>query len=90
MVIEAPETITLTLTLTPACVERLHEIVNRYNAPIMATKGPLSLVKWLHLHLRELAVQEELMEAAERLQRQAQTDALAAIQAAKERLMDSI
>ena len=26
----AQEPITLTLTLTPACVERLYEIVNRY------------------------------------------------------------
>ena len=90
MVSEAPETITLSLTLTPACVERLHEIVNRYNVDVMATKGPLSLRNWLHLHLRELAVQDELMEAAERLQRQAQTDALAAIQAEKARLMDSV
>src|SRR5213593_210457 len=77
----APEPITLTLTLTPACVERLHEIVNRYNAPVMATQGPLSLRNWLHLHLRELAVQDELMEAANRLQSQAQADAQAAIKA---------
>ena len=86
----AQKPITLTLTLTPACVERLYEIVNRYNADIMALKGPLSLQKWLHLHLRELAVQDELTEAAGRLQRQAQTDAVAAIKAERARLMDSV
>ncbi len=80
----------LTLALTPACLDRLQRIVARHNADNPSTEGSLTLLDWLHQHLRELAIQGELMEAAERLQRQAQTDALAAIQAEKQRLLDQV
>jgi hypothetical protein len=73
-----------TLTLTPATVARLQRVVARHNGEHGAA---LTLGEWLALHVRELAVQEELVEEQQRLVRQAERDVAAALLAAKERLL---
>ncbi len=73
-----------TITLSQAAVDRLQLVTARYNAENGAS---LTLSDWMHLHLRDVAIQEEWAQSAEQLQRQAQTDAQAAILAERTRLL---
>ncbi|MGH9312177.1 MAG: hypothetical protein ACRD1S_03155 [Vicinamibacterales bacterium] len=73
-----------TITLSQAAVDRLQLILARYNVENGAT---LTLVDWMQLHLREVAIQDEWSQSAETIQRQSQTDVHAAILAERERLL---
>lgn len=73
------------LDLSAATVGRLQRLVARHNAD---NGTLLTLSEWIHLHVRELAVQEELVEEHGRLVRQAERDVAAALHAAKQRLLE--
>lgn len=81
----------LTIDLTIAAAEGLGPIVQRYNE---ANGTALELSDWIILHLRELAIQDRLMETAETLRGQAQRDADAALVSAlkleRERLLTGV
>lgn len=77
----------LTIDLTDAAKQRLDLVVADYNA----TNGTsLTFDEWMDLHLRELAVQRELVTKAEQLKRQTEDDLHAAIEAEKQRLLSSV
>lgn len=78
---------TYSLTLSDACVARLQEIVADYNN---AEGTSLTVPQFIRLHLRELAIDRELSFATQQLAHQAQTDANAAILAAKENLLKNV
>jgi hypothetical protein len=78
---------TITTDLTDAAYAGLQRVVTRWNAD---NGGSLTVDEWLHLHLRELAVQDEIVRAVEDLQKQAQETAAAAIRAERQRLIDSV
>ena len=75
------------ITLSDAAVARLQVIVAEYN---VRNGTNLDLAAWVALHLRELAVRRELMQAGESIEHQAQADAAAALAAEKERLMRQV
>ena len=75
------------IELSDAAHNGLQRLVMRYNAD---NGTALSVEAWIHLHLRELAVQDEIVRAAEDLQRQAQETAAAALQAERQRLLESV
>jgi len=75
------------IDLSDAAYTGLQRLVMRYNADNSAA---LTVEEWIHLHLRELAVQDEIVRAAEDLQRQAQETAAAALQAERQRLLESV
>jgi hypothetical protein len=78
---------TFNIELKPGAVERLQQLAARYNGDNGAA---LTLEQWISLHLRELAVQDELMRAVEELQHQAQLTTQAAFKAERKRLLDSV
>jgi hypothetical protein len=78
---------TIETELTDAAFAGLQRLVTRYNAD---NGTSLAVDEWVHLHLRELAVQDEIVRAAEDLQKQAQDTAAAAIRAERQRLIDSV
>jgi len=75
------------IELTDAAHTGLQRLVTRYNAD---NGTALTVDGWIHLHLRELAVQDEIVRAAEDLQKQAQETASAALQAERLRLLESV
>jgi hypothetical protein len=75
------------LELTDAAYAGLQRLVTRYNADNGLALG---VEEWIDLHLRELSVQDEIVRAAEDLQKQAQETAAAAIRAERQRLIDSV
>ena len=77
----------LTITLTDRAHAGLQVVVTKWNA---ANNQTLALEAWVDLHLRELAVQDQILRAAEDLQRQAQETAAAALQTERQRLLDSV
>jgi len=62
-----------------AAVPRLQVVCDRTNA---AQKTALSLGDWIALHLREIAIADDLAAATQQLQQQKQADAQAALDAA--------
>ncbi len=81
------EMASFTIDLTDAAVARLQALVSRYNADNGAA---LSVQDWITLHLRELAVQDELLSQVQSIQRQKEQEALAGIAAAKEELLRGV
>ena len=75
------------ITLSDAAYAGLQLVVTKWNA---ANEQQLSVEQWVDLHLRELAVQDQIFAAHEQLQRQAQDTAAAALKAERERLLDSV
>lgn len=50
----------ITITLSPLALQRLEAVVSRYNA---ATGSSLTLTDWIELHLKELAIFDDLVAA---------------------------
>jgi hypothetical protein len=78
---------TYTINLKDEAVARLQELVARYNGDNGAA---LTVEEWVTLHLKELAVQDELLRSAEELRRQAEETARAALIAERKRLLESV
>lgn len=76
-----------TLDISDLALNGLQALVARYNADNGAA---LSVQDWLLLHLKELAIQDRLLEAARTLREQADKDADAAFKAERQRLLDSV
>ena len=76
-----------TLDISDPALDGLQALVARYNAD---NGTALSVQDWLLLHLRELAIQDRLMAAAQSLREQADRDADAAFKAERQRLLDSV
>ncbi len=75
------------IELSDAALAGLQRLVARYNADNGAA---LSVQDWILLHLKELAVQDDLLRAAEDLKRQADETAQAAFAAERQRLLESV
>ena len=75
------------LELSEAAVTGLQRVVARYNADNGAA---LTVADWIHLHLKEVSVQDELLRAADDLRRQAEETAAAALRAERTRLLESV
>jgi hypothetical protein len=78
---------TFTITITDLALAGLQAIVARYNAD---SGTALSVQDWLLLHLKELAIQDNLLAAAQTFQRQAEQSAADAINAERTRLLDTV
>ena len=76
-----------TLDISDAAVDGLQAVVARYNAD---NGTAITVLDWLHLHAREIAVQDQLLTAAQSLREQADKDADAAFKAERQRLLDSV
>jgi nucleoid-associated protein YejK len=74
----------LTVMISREAENRLNLRVAEYN---LANGTTLSLTQWVALHLRELALEPDLLRAAEDIRTQAERDVAAAIVAERERLM---
>jgi hypothetical protein len=75
---------TFTIELNGRMVTRLNRIVGRYNAD---NGTDMTLQAWLQLHIREIAIQEDLAAEHAALTKQAEADVSAAVRAAKDRLL---
>jgi len=73
--------------LPDGCVPGLQLAVDRTNA---ADKTALTLLDWLALHLKELAIQDGLVAAVTQLQQQQQADAQAALDTAVKAARDQL
>lgn len=76
-----------TLDLSPAATAGLQAVVLRYNAD---NGTALTVSDWLHLHVKELAIQDDLLAAAKSLREQADKSAADAFAAERQRLLDSV
>jgi hypothetical protein len=76
-----------TLDLSEAALAGLQGVVARYNAD---NGTGLTVLDWLHLHVRELAIQDDLLAAAKTLREQAEASADAAFKAERQRLLASV
>jgi hypothetical protein len=72
------------IALSDPAVGRLQAILAEYN---LRHGTNLDLPAWVTLHLRELAVRRELIQAGETIEQQSRADVAAALAAEKERLM---
>ena len=75
------------IELSDAALAGLQDLVGRYNKDNGAA---LTVEGWILLHLKELAVQDDLLLAVETLRRQAEETAAAALRAERQRLLDSV
>jgi hypothetical protein len=76
-----------TIELSAGAAGRLQERVARHNDD----RGEeLSVAGWIRLHLLELAIEQELLQAAQELRRQAEEAAVAAALAERDRLLKAI
>jgi hypothetical protein len=75
------------IELSDAALTGLQGLVARYKQDNGAA---LTVEAWILLHLKELAVQDELLLAAETLRRQAEETAAAALRAERQRLLESV
>lgn len=78
---------TFTLTISDPALAGLQAVVSRYNAD---NGTALSVQDWLLLHVKELAIQDQLLEAARTFQQQAEQSAADALRAERQRLLDSV
>ena len=76
-----------TLDISDPALAGLQALVARYNAD---NGTDLTALDWLHLHVKELAIQDQLLEASRTLREQADRDADAAFKAERQRLLDSV
>jgi hypothetical protein len=74
----------LTIIISDQAANRLNVRVAEYN---LANGTSISLTQWVALHLRELAMERDLLRAADDLRAQAERDVAAAIIAQRERLL---
>ena len=74
----------LTVIISQEAANRLNLRVAEYN---VANGTTINLTQWIALHLRELAMERDLLRAAESLRAQAERDVAAAIVAERDRLM---
>lgn len=70
---------TFTIDISAQAVAKLNAVVNRYNANSGTT---FTLKQWLLLHIKDVAIADDLNVATTQLQEQHQRDAQAALQAA--------
>ncbi len=75
------------IVLKQTAIDRLNLVVTAYN---IANGTALDLSGWIHLFLRERAIQDELLATAQTLQNQSATDLHAAIQTTRANLMASV
>ena len=78
---------TFPVLLSAAAVDRLTVIKDAYNAD---TGAALTLLDWIALHLREVAIGAEWSTAVQNLQAQLQADTNAAVRAEHERLLGQV
>ncbi len=76
-----------TIDIADAAVPKLQAIVARYNADNGAA---LTVVQWLTLNAKEIAIQDELLAAAQTFEKQADADAHAAVLAERDRLLATV
>ncbi len=80
-----------TIDLTPGTLARLQAIVTQHNANQGTT---LTVADWLLLHVKELAIGQELATAVDTLRKQAEDNAnatlAAAVTAERDRLIASL
>ena len=77
----------LTVIISQEAANRLNLRVAEYN---VANGTTINLTQWVALHLRELAMERDLLRAAENLRAQAERDVAAAIVAERDRLLDAM
>ena len=73
-----------TLDLSAAAAARLQALVTQWNENNGAA---LTVAAWLHMHVKELAIQDELMATANTLREQAEKSAADAFTAERQRLL---
>ena len=78
---------TFTITLSPQAVAKLQAVVDRYNAN---TGQTLTVRDWIALHIKEVAIGDDLMAEHQRLQREHEENLRAAIEAARRALIDGL
>jgi len=76
-----------TITISDAALARLQAIVARYNAD---NGTNLTVRDWLLLHVKELAIQDELIEAARLARENAEKQAAQAFTAERDRLLGAL
>ncbi len=76
-----------TLNISDPALAGLQAVVQRYNAD---NGTAVTVQEWLLLHLKELAIQDDLLSAARTLREQAEADADAAFRAERQRLLDGV
>ena len=74
----------LTIIISQEAANRLNLRVAEYN---LANGTTINLTQWVALHLRELAMERDLLRAADDLRQQAERDVAAAIVAERDRLL---
>jgi hypothetical protein len=77
----------LTVIASQEAANRLNLRVAEYN---VANGTSINLTQWVALHLRELAMERDLLRAAEELRAQAERDVAAAIVAERDRLLGTM
>ncbi len=76
-----------TIDVSDACLAGLQKLTTRYNAD---SGAELAVQDWIIQHLKELSIQDELLQAAQDLQRKAEADANAALQARRDQLLAAL
>ena len=76
-----------TITLSAKAVARLNALVQRTNEAAGTT---YTLKQWLTLHLKELAIADEMPAAVEQLRRESQDNLTASIAAERDRLLQEM
>lgn len=76
-----------TIEVADEAVQRLQEVVQRYNSD---NGVALTVAQWLMLHVRELAIQDELMQNIEAIRKRKEGEAHAAALAERERLLATV
>lgn len=76
-----------TITLSAQAVARLQAVVDRYNAN---TGQTLTVRDWITLHVKEVAIADDLMAEHQRLQRKHEESLRAAVEAARKGLIDGL
>ena len=77
-------TVTHTITLTDAMQSRMARVVGQHNA---AHSTELTVTDWLNLHIRELAISQDLAAEHKAIKEQAEADVTDAMIAVKQRLL---
>lgn len=76
-----------TITISQAALNRLTALVDTYNAN---SGQSLTVAEWIVLHLKEVALANDLAAAAQALERQKQQELQQAIAAERERLLRTL
>lgn len=76
-----------TIALSPQAVAKLQAVIDRYNAN---TGQTLTVRDWIALHIKEVAIADDLMAEHQRLQREYEEILRAAVEAARKALIDGL